>query len=102
MEQEIQFCKNPRVNRTLNEAYQISRTIPFNPNSYIYLDEIYQVFHDRIESDPEFLKNAECLYAHNLFEYILKNSLFKRVLICVYSLEFHFLFESRIVRDIFV
>jgi len=74
MEQEILFCNNPRVNRTLNEAYRISRTIPFNPNSYIYLDEIYQVFHARIESDPEFLKNAECLYAHNLFEYILKNS----------------------------
>ena len=74
MEQEIQFCKNPDVNRTMNEAYQISRTIPFNPNSYIYLDEIYQVFHARIESDPEFLKKVECLYAHNLFEYILKNS----------------------------
>ena len=74
MEQEIEFCKNPDVNRTMNEAYQISRTIPFNPNSYIYLDEIYQVFHARIESDQEFLKNAECLYTHNLFEYILKNS----------------------------
>jgi hypothetical protein len=74
MEQEIQFCKNPDVNRTMNEAYQISRTIPFNPNSYIYLDEIYKVFHARIESDPEFLKKVECLYAHNLFEYILKNN----------------------------
>ena len=73
MEQEIEFCKNPDVNRTMNEAYQISRTIPFNPNSYIYLDEIYQVFHARIELDPEFLKKVECLYAHNLFEYILEN-----------------------------
>lgn len=73
MEQEILFCHNPRVNRTLNEAYQISRTIPFNPNSYIYLEKIYEVFHARIESDLEFLKNAECLYTHNLFKYILEN-----------------------------
>ena len=56
MEQDILFCNNPHVNRTLNEAYQISRTIPFNANSYIYLEKIYEVFHARIESDLEFLK----------------------------------------------
>ena len=68
---EIEFCPVPPINDTMNDAYQISKTIPFNVNSYIYFDQIYQAFKHEIDSNEEFLKNVECYYSRNLFKEIL-------------------------------
>jgi len=68
---EIEFCPVPPINDTMNDAYQISKTIPFNVNSYIYFEQIYQAFKHEIDSNEEFLKNVECYYSRNLFKEIL-------------------------------
>jgi hypothetical protein len=68
---EIEFCPVPPINDTMNDAYQISKTIPFNVNSYIYFEQIYQAFKHEIDSNQEFLKDVECYYSRNLFKEIL-------------------------------
>lgn len=70
-EAKKKFCPIEQINKTMNEAYDISITIPFNVNSYIYVDQIYQAFKHEIDSNEEFLKNVECYYSRNLFKEIL-------------------------------
>lgn len=74
MSGQIQFCMNPFVNATMNEAYNMSKIIPFNNNSDIYLNEIYQAFNNRMATDENFLKDMECLYSYDLFTKILNDT----------------------------
>ena len=73
-EKMIKFCDVTSVNETMNEAYKYSKTIPFNPNSYIYLNDIYSSFNEKITSDPNFLKYVECELSNKLFKEILTRS----------------------------
>lgn len=70
----IKFCDVSSVNQTMNEAYKISKRVPFNPNSYIYLNEIYNIFNEKITNDPDFLKYVECELSNKLFKEILTRS----------------------------
>jgi hypothetical protein len=70
----IDFCKNPAVNETMNEAFNMVETIPFNKNSDIYLNEIYQAFNNRMTRDENFLKDMECIYSYDLFKKILDDT----------------------------
>jgi hypothetical protein len=65
---------NPFVNATMNEAYNMSKVIPFNNNSDIYLNEIYQALNNRMTTDENFLKDMECLYSYDLFKKILDDT----------------------------
>jgi hypothetical protein len=73
-EKMIKFCDVTSVNETMNEAYKYSKTIPFNPNSYIYLNDVYSSFNEKITSDPNFLKYVECELSNKLFKEILTRS----------------------------
>ena len=70
----IKFCDVSSVNLTMNEAYQFSKSVAFNPNSYIYLNEIYTIFNEKIRNDPDFLKYVECELSNKLFKEILTRS----------------------------
>ena len=70
----IKFCDVSSVNLTMNEAYKLSKRVPFNPNSYIYLNEIYYIFNENITNNPDFLKYVECELSNKLFEEILIRS----------------------------
>lgn len=70
----IDFCKNPKVNKTMNEAYYMVEALPFNNNSDIYFNEIYQAFNNKMDTDEEFLKDVECLYSRDLFKRILDDT----------------------------
>ena len=70
----IKFCDVSSVNLTMNEAYKFSKRVPFNPNSYIYLNEIYNIFNEKITNDPDFLKFVECELSNKLFKEILIRS----------------------------
>ena len=70
----IKFCDVSSVNLTMNEAYQFSKSVAFNPNSYIYLNEIYTIFNEKITNDPDFLKYVECELSNKLFKEILTRS----------------------------
>ena len=67
----IKFCDVSSVNLTMNEAYKLSKKVPFNPNSYIYLNEIYNIFNEKITNDPNFLKFVECELSNKLFKEML-------------------------------
>lgn len=73
-EKMIKFCDVTSVNETMNEAYKYSKTIPFNPNSYIYLNDVYSNFNEKITNDPNFLKYVECELSNKLFKEILTRS----------------------------
>ena len=70
----IKFCDVSSVNETMNEAYKLSKRVPFNPNSYIYLNEIYNIFNEKITNDPNFLKFVECELSNKLFKEMLTRS----------------------------
>lgn len=70
----IKFCDVTSINKTMNEAYKYSKTIPFNPNSYIYLNDIYNIFNENITNNPNFLKYVECELSSKLFKEILTRS----------------------------
>ena len=70
----IKFCDVSSVNLTMNEAYKFSKSVAFNPNSYIYLNEIYTIFNEKIRNDPDFLKYVECELSNKLFKEILTRS----------------------------
>ena len=70
----IKFCDVKEVNETMNEAYKLSKRVPFNSNSYIYLNEIYTIFNEKITNDPNFLKFVECELSNKLFKEILTRS----------------------------
>ena len=70
----IKFCDVSSVNLTMNEAYKLSKRVPFNPNSYIYLNEIYYIFNENITNNPDFLKYVECELSNKLFKEILIRS----------------------------
>ena len=67
----IKFCDVKEVNETMNEAYKLSKRVPFNPNSYIYLNEIYNIYNEKITNDPNFLKFVECELSNKLFKEML-------------------------------
>ena len=73
-EEKIKFCDVKEVNETMNEAYKLSKRVPFNPNSYIYLNEIYNIFNEKITNDPNFLKFVECELSNKLFKEMLTRS----------------------------
>jgi len=73
-EKKIEFSKVKNVNDTMNEAYKFSQSIPFNPNSYIYLNDIYNIFNEKITNNPNFLKDVECELSSKLFKEILTRS----------------------------
>ena len=70
----IDFSKNQKVNKTMNEAYDMVEAIPFSNNSDIYFNEIYQAFNNKMDTDTEFLKDVECLYSYKLFKRILDDT----------------------------
>ena len=70
----IKFCDVKEVNETMNEAYKLSKRVPFNSNSYIYLNEIYDIFNEKITNDPNFLKFVECELSNKLFKEMLTRS----------------------------
>ena len=67
----IKFCDVSSVNLTMNEAYKFSKSVAFNPNSYIYLNEIYYIFNENITNNPDFLKYVECELSNKLFKEML-------------------------------
>lgn len=73
-EKMIKFTDVSSINETMNEAYKYSKKIPFNPNSYIYLNDIYSIFNEKITNDPNFLKYVECELSNKLFKEILTRS----------------------------
>ena len=54
---ESKFCENTDVNKTMVEAYKMAKAIPFNSNSDIYFNQIYEEFSNRMATDEEFLKD---------------------------------------------
>ena len=68
---EIKFCENTDVNKTMVEAYKMAKAIPFNNNSDIYFNQIYEGFSNRMAVDEKFLKDMECIYSRDLFKRIL-------------------------------
>ncbi len=70
----IKFCDVKEVNETMNEAYKLSKRVPFNSNSYIYLNEIYNIYNEKITNDPDFLKFVECELSNKLFKEMLTRS----------------------------
>ena len=69
-----EYCKNTDVNSTMTEAIEDSRTIPFNNNSFIYLNNIYNLFQQKMDTNETFLKDMECVFSHNLFQEILNET----------------------------
>jgi len=71
---EYEFIPVPKINDTMIDAYKIVMSIPFNNNSILYFNEIYQKLNNSIEENSEFLKDVECLYSYKLFKKILDDT----------------------------
>ena len=68
------FSPVPKINDTMIDAYKIVMSMPFNDNSILYFNQIYQELNNRIERDENFLKNVECHYSYQLFKKILDDT----------------------------
>ncbi len=68
------FIPVPEINDTMIDAYKIVMSIPFNNNSILYFNQIYQELNNRIERDENFLKDVECHYSYKLFKKILDDT----------------------------
>lgn len=66
-----QFCNVREVNETLLHAYQLTSNLEFNPNSYLFLDSIFQILKTEMERNRDFLANVECELTNKLFKNIL-------------------------------
>jgi len=69
-----EFIPVKAINDTMIDAYKIVMSIPFNNNSILYFDKIYQELNNRIESNINFLKDVECHYSYKLFKKILDDT----------------------------
>jgi hypothetical protein len=68
------FIPVAEIDDTMIDAYKIVMSIPFNNNSILYFNQIYQELNNRIERDKKFLKNVECHYSYQLFKKILDDT----------------------------
>lgn len=71
---EHKFIPVKVINETMIDAYKIVMSIPFNNNSILYFNQIYQELNNRIERDEKFLKDVECYYSYQLFKKILDDT----------------------------
>lgn len=66
-----QFCNVTEVNNTLLHAYKLTSNLQFNPDSYLFLDSIFQILKTEMDQNTNFLANVECELTNKLFKNIL-------------------------------
>jgi hypothetical protein len=71
---KYEFIPVKKINDTMIEAYKIVMSIPFNNDSILYFNQIYQELNHRMETNSEFLKDVECLYSYKFFKKILNDT----------------------------
>ena len=62
-----------RISKHIEEAREIAKQIPFQPNISEYLHTIYRVLKDKM-TGTDFLLEVECSETYKLFEHILNDS----------------------------
>lgn len=71
---DIKFCEIPTINKTLNDAFKISKTVPFSQNSTKYIMDIFNKIKTKMDKEKSFLKDVECVFIHDFFEKLLSET----------------------------
>ena len=65
------YCDDKVINKKITHAIEIAKTVEFDSDSYVYLNNVYNKLAEVMRGNNSFMENLECLSIYKMMEALL-------------------------------
>ena len=67
------FCDHKVIHEKITHAIEIAKTVEFNSDSYVYLNNVYNKLKEVMRGNNSFMENLECLSIYKMMKALLSS-----------------------------